>query len=71
MRVYCLIIYFYKKGTEVGFGSGDGCFHHNPPTKEDVFEVQKKIKEMYSFDNVVILNWLPLSKDTVEDKKQM
>ena len=70
MRVYCLIIYFYKKGTDTGFCSVDGYFRHNPPTMTDIQDMQKEIQEKFSVDGAMVLNWLPLSddeEDTTED----
>ena len=58
-----LIVYFYHKGTDTGFGTVEGHFRHNPPTMEDVQEVQSRIQDKFAVDNVMVLNWLPLSEE--------
>lgn len=57
-----LVVYTYKRGTEVGTGTSLNCkFAHDPPTATDVIAMQKLLSEQEGNDLTVITNWLQLS----------
>lgn len=59
-----LIIYSYIEDDFVPMhGSVPGCFHHNPPTIEEVRDMENEIEKEFSINGVVITNWLPLSEE--------
>lgn len=64
-----LVVYFYKKGTDIGVGSVDGYFPHNPPTMTDIQNAQKEIQEKFSMDRAIVLNCFSLSEEDAEDKE--
>lgn len=48
-----------------GFGmriveTRDGEFVHNPPTVNDVREMEEAIRKKCGYEKVVIINWLPI-----------
>lgn len=59
-----LVAYTYKKGTEVGTGATLNCtFAHEPPTAQDVRDLQNAIARANGNDSVIITNWLQLSDE--------
>lgn len=58
-----VLVVFVSSGT---VGNADGRFRNYPPTKQDVRDMEKEIKEKFGFDKLVIVNWLPLSKEGEE-----
>lgn len=58
-----LLIYFFQKSGHSGFGSCKGMFEQYPPSMDGVRRLQDMIKEEFSYDSVLLLNWLPLSEE--------
>lgn len=59
-----LVVYIYKKRGEAGIGTSLNCeFAHDPPTANDVIEMQKILARENGNDIVSITNWIKLSSN--------
>ena len=58
-----LVICCYSNNNAYGIKSAEVSFEHYPPTMKDILEVQRMISEKSELENVVIINYLPLSEE--------
>lgn len=56
-----LVVYMYGSKTGYGISHVDCKMKNNPPSIEDVIDIQRKLADEKKSDDIVILNWLPLT----------
>ena len=60
--MYVLVVYMFMNEFGMWGMSSLNChFSSNPPTIEDVREMEKLIAEDNEFRQIVIINWLPIA----------